>query len=239
MATESHSHRPRIRKHTLLKIIVISGTVLPVLVYIVAVVAYNKELAAQKAAQQAEQARLAADLVTVSGLYNALNKERATVGASALASLTNLSTAAEQKCNDMVTSKYFDYKNPATGKESHSYITDNAGGLYIKEYGSSLFSAIPASQTAGDAVKAAISKQAEYLNNPVYNSVGWAVCQSPTNPAETYIVGMLANKQEKPAPAASAPARTYTPYIPKTTRCYTNYNTYGGYLNPTATSTCY
>lgn len=187
-------------------------------------------------ARQAEQARLAADPVTVSGVYNALNKERATVGAPALSTLTNLTTAAEQQCNDFVTAKYFDYKNPATGKESGTFIKDNVGDLYLKTYTASIFSAIPASQTATDAVNGAISKQAENLNDPVFNSVGWAACQSPTNPAETYIIGMLANKQEKPAAPAvkyvptptPTPTPSYTPPpIDTGTTCNTYYNSFG------------
>jgi hypothetical protein len=144
----------------------------------------------------------------------------------------------------MVANKYFEYKNPTTGKESNSYIVDNAGNLYFKNYVSTLFSAIPANQTAADAVKAAVANQAMYLNSPLYNSVGWALCESPTNPGERYIVGMLADKEERPA-APSAPVTryvptpTYTPTYTSPTKCYTNYNTYGGYLDPTATTTCY
>lgn len=232
--------KPKKRIRKLLKYGLISSALLIFGVIVIGIILVIQADNAARAAQQAEQARLAADPVTVSGIYNALNKERAAAGAPALSTLPNLTTAAEQQCNDMVAHKYFDYKNPANGKESNTFIKDNAGDLYLKNYVSSLFSAMPAIQTATDSVKAAVANQATNLNSPLYNSVGWAVCESPTNPGERYIVGMLANKQEKPV-APPAPTTRYvpTPTYRSPTRCYTNYNTYGGYLDPTATTTCY
>lgn len=195
----------------------------------------NKE----NAAAEAEKARLAADPVTTSGIYTAINKERAASGAPAMASLTNLTTASEQMCADMVTHKYLDYKNPITGKEANSFIEDNVGDLYYETYVASVFTAIKGTQSATDAAKAAVNAQATTLNDPTFNSVGWSTCQFPDKPEEILIVGMLADKQEKPV--APTPARTSSPtyqYRSPTT-CHTTYNDYGGYLSPTATTRCY
>lgn len=172
-----------------------------------------------KAAAAAEQARLAADPITVPNIYTALNKARAGVGSSALGNLPNLTTAAEQYCNEMVINKYFDYKNPASGKEANTFIKDNAGSLYLRNYVASIFKAVPSRQTASDAVQAAVAAQSTNINNPVFNSVGWAICDSPIIPGEKYVVGMFADNQERPvAPVNnyySAPS--YRPiYVPST-----------------------
>ena len=231
MANEHKPREPYAIARKVVKFGLISGAVLVVGCIALVVVLFIRA----ENARRAEQARLAADPITVSGVYNALNKERAAVGAPALSTLTNLTTAAEQQCNDFVAAKYFDSKNPITGKDSNSFITDNAGDLYLKTYVSNFFSAIPANQTASDAVKFAISIRAEHLNNPVYNSVGWAACQSSTNPAETYLVAMLANKQEKPA---RAPTATYRPSTP--THCNSTYHEgYGNIIKPSVTTNCY
>lgn len=49
---------------------------------------------------------------------------------------------------------------------------------------------------------------------------------------------MTALSDSAPQQTTQQSTRTYTPtYSP--THCYTQYNTYGGYLNPTASTTCY
>lgn len=188
-----------------------------------------------------ESARLAADPVTIPFIYNALNKERATTGAGALTSIQNLTTAAEQLCADMVTNRYFDYKNPTTGKSANDYIVDNVGDYYFKTYVASIFSALSTTETATDAVARAVSTQATNLNNPSYNSVGWTTCDSPDDANMKYIVGMFAEKAEKPV----SPATVYVPTAPRTpiytppTTCNTTYYDGYGYSSPTATTRCY
>jgi len=176
----------------------------------------NDEKKKQEAAFAAEQARLAADPVTIPNIYNALNKSRSASGASALSSLPNLTTAAQQFCNDMVANKYFDYKNPLTGKDANGSIKDNIGNLYFKNYVASIFKASPGSQTAADAVNAAVAAQSTNISNPMYNSVGWATCQSPTALGQTYVVGMFADKEDKPVTPVNNYYSTprYTPIYP-------------------------
>lgn len=193
----------------------------------------------RKVAEAAEQARIAADPLTTNGVYTALNKERTTTGAQALSTIPNLTTASEQMCNDMVAYKYFDYKNPTTGKEANSFVKDNGGDLYLPSFVMTIFSGNFQTQTSSDIVAAAISSQATNLNNPSFDSVGWAVCQSPNDPSVKYVVGALANKEEKPA-APTTIYRSVPTYVPPTSiRCHTTYNNYGGYLSPTATTNCY
>jgi hypothetical protein len=210
-----------------------------ILIVVVSVNSRN-QIIKQQQVVAIKQARLKADPITVDNLYNALNKERASTGAKALSSNDNLTTAAKQYCNDMVKYKYFDYKNPKTGKKANDFITDNMGNLYFKNYVSSIFSALTTNDTATSAIKTALKNQSTNLNNNLYNSVGWAVCQSPSTENEKYIVGTLADIEDRPL----APQKVYVPsyYAPTytpSTHCYTTYNDYGGYFNPTATTDCY
>ncbi len=243
MVKNTEQDKPKSKVKKFIKYTAVGSSLLFFVLFIAGIHFSVQAANAAEAARVAEQARLSADPVTVSGVYSAHNKERAAAGAPALATLPNLTTSAEQMCNDMVAGKYFDYKNPASGKDSNSFITDNAGDLYLKNYVSSIFSAMPSSQTATDAVKAAVANQATNLNSPLYNSVGWATCESQKNPGERYIVGMLANKQERPvAPPAPVtryvPTPTYTPTYRSPTTCHTQYRTYT-YFDPSATTTCY
>lgn len=209
----------------------------------VGIVQANVEASRQEQASRARQAELQADPLTIAGLYNALNKERSETGSPALSTVANLSVAAQQICDDMATSKYFDYTNPTSGKKSNDFISDNIGDLYYKTYVASISTAIQANTTATESVKSTITSQAENLNNPSFNSVGWGICQSPNNPDEKYIVAALADVQDKPqapqtvyVPTYTAP--TYTPAYRSPTTCNTTYHDYT-YLNDTATTTCY
>jgi len=228
------------KKSKKLKYVLLLVLGLPALLLIVIVVGSIQ--AANKEAEivAVEKARLASDPVTVQLLYNALNKERTGTGASALAILPNLTTAADQFCADMVASQYFDYKNPVTGKDANSFITDNQGDLYFKQYVSAIASALPSTQTATDVIANTVTTQATNLNNPIFNSIGLSLCQSPINPSEQYVVGMFAENADKPVAPATVyvPASSIPSYTPPTT-CNTTYNDYGGYFSPTATTHCY
>jgi uncharacterized protein YkwD len=221
--------------------IIIAGsfTLLVVVLFVIGTVRETRAENARKAAVAAEQARLAADPITSAGVYTAVNKERVTVGTHALATVGNLTTAAGQLCSDMVTSGYFDYKNPITGKAANDFITDNTGDLYLKTFVSSIFSGQPTTQTATDIVGQAAKAQAVNINNPIFNSVGWAVCDDTKMPGNRFVVGMFADKEDKPVPAASAAPVYRAPTYRAPTTCNTQYHTYGGYFDPSATTTCY
>lgn len=202
----------------------------------------NKSIAAQNklreenAVLEAERARLAADPINVNGIYTSINKIRSESGAPALQTLSNLTDAANQYCNYMVVNNFFDYKNPSDGKNSNSFITDNMGDQYYKIAVSSIFKGDTETETAGDVAKKAASAQAVNINNPAYNSVGWATCRPLDKPDDIYIVGMFIEKADRPVVAQPA----YRPtYYSSPTSCYTTYNDYGGYLSPTATTRCY
>ena len=225
------------------KFIIISSVVItsiiaiPILIGIIAVII---DVRHEDAAKKMRASQIAADPVTKSGLYNALNKERVSVGSSALASHPNLDIAAEQFCNDMMTSKYFDYASPSTGRRSSNFILENRGGLYYRTYVSSIMKTIEGQNTANEVIQDAIKNQATNLNNPNFNSIGWSICQSPMNQSERYIVATLAEIKDRPtvpSSTASTPATTNTtrtvspnftqpklPEIPKTTTCTTNYS---------------
>lgn len=198
----------------------------------------------KQAAIKAEKARLAADPITPTGLFIAANKARAAAGAQAMASQDFLTKAAQQQCDDMVTYKYVAYKNPTTGKESNSYITDNKGDVYITTYISDLATALPVTQTATDFITQR-AKEAPAITDTKYNIVGWAVCRPPETINQLYVVAMEATKAEKPAntatnnyysaPAASTSKRCYTTYNPGVT----NYGGSGYLINPSSSTTCY
>lgn len=234
-AQEPHTQK---KSHKVRNIIfIVLGCV--IILIIASVVSSAQESAKVAELARVEQARLSADPLTVSSVYNALNKERATTGASALASLSNLTNAADQYCQDMTASNYFDYKNPVSEKNSNSFITDNVGDLYFKHYVTSIFTASTSTETATDAVSRAITTQATNLNNPTLNSVGWSICQSPNDSNQKYIVGAFAEKADKPV----APTRVYTPVASPSlysspTNCTTTYNNGFG-TSPTATTRCY
>jgi hypothetical protein len=238
MTDDAHTSRKRRSKAKYIILTILGIFACLIIMGMIATVNAARE--AEKAAAQ-EAARLAADPVSVPFIYNALNKERATNGATALATIQNLSTAAEQFCSDMVVNKYFDYKNPATAKSANDYITDNVGDYYFKTYVASIFSASYSTETASEAVTRAVSAQATNLNNPSYNSVGWAICDSPDDANLKYIVGMFAEKAEKPV----APTTVYVPAAPRTpiytppTTCNTTYYDGYGYMSPSATTHCY
>lgn len=192
----------------------------------------------------AEAARLAADPISSNGIYTAINTLRSKSGAQALANLKELSTAAQQGCEDMASGGYFDYKNPSSGKDQNSRIVDNKGDLYLKSYVSSIAYGDSSLQTSTDVAKKILESQATNINNSVYNSVGWAVCiptkKAPqqTSGTAVYIVGMLAEKAEKPVvPVNNYVAPKYTPpaiSLPKTE--YTNcYQDLAGHLQCTTT----
>jgi len=202
-------------------------------------------LAKAEMEQDKRLAELSADPIEVNSIYNALNKERVAVGSPGLSTLNNLVVAAETFCANMATEGYFDYTNPQTGRTSNDFIKDNIGDLYFKRYVSSIFSGDPKSSTATETVKEAIKAQSTNLNSPEYNSVGISVCDKPQgndNPTlgpSKYVVVMLANKQDPPA-VQYAPAPRYSaPAYRAPTYCNTTYYDYGGYLNPTASTTCY
>ncbi|HVX58192.1 MAG TPA: CAP domain-containing protein [Candidatus Saccharimonadales bacterium] len=151
--------------HIVLALVALYGVV----VIIAAIGSYNqtnREKSATQAKTAAEQARLAADPVNINGIYNALNKERSSTGAPALSTVSNLVTAAQQYCRNMVNDGYFDYKDPKTGKSANDFISANAGNLYLKTYVASIFSVDPKADTSTDAVNLAVKNQATNLNNP-------------------------------------------------------------------------
>jgi len=185
-------------------------------------------------ATRARQAVLQQDPINVNNVYAAINKLRTSNGAPALSNLQNLQTAASQYCSVMVQDGFFAYKNPKTGKDSNSYISDNAGGLYFKHWVSSIAtgnSAMTATELMTDVGKA----QSTNLYDPSYNSVGWAVCDNPTL-KNYYVVGMFAEKADKPAQPVINNYNSYSnPYIPKSTTCTSYYST----LLKQTTTTCY
>lgn len=200
-----------------------------VLVGLIANSVYQSDKAAKKAQERKEE--LSSDPITSQAIFTAINKSRSSSGVSALGTLNELTKAAQQKCSDMSKAKYFEYKNPKTGKDANSYITDNQGELYFKYYVSSIFKATT-SETATEAVEKAMADQAQNLGDPKYNSVGWAVCSTEEDNVR-YIVGMLAEDAEKPA----APVNNYyqTPsYTPPVTCYSTSYS-----FSNTTTTTCY
>jgi len=227
------------------KFIIISSIVVTIMIaipIIIGIVAAIAETSREDAAKKVRAAQIAADPVTVSGMYNALNKERSSVGSSALASNNNLNIAADRFCNDMVTAKYFGYKNPSSGKSSLDFITENSGGQYYKTYVSSIMSTTDGQYTASELVQDAIKNQATNLNNPNFNSVGWSICQSPNNPSEKYIVATLAQIAERPVvntqPRSnynSTPTPSRLPVRAPPTTCY---STYSDILN-SVTTNCY
>ena len=198
------------------------------------------EVTRKNAEMEAQKARLANDPISVNGIYISVNKIRSESGAPALETVSNLSNAATQYCNYMVQNDFFDYKNPVDGKDSNSFISDNMGDLYYKNWVSTIFTGNSLSETASDVAKNAVAGQATNLSNPLYNSVGWATCESPNADHQFYIVGMLAEKAEKPVATQPAYVPTYSPsYYSSPTTCNTTYNDYGGYFSPTATTRCY
>ncbi len=225
----------------------ILSTVITLLMLVFALASYNdyRLSEAERQIKLAEQARLSSDPIDVSYVYSALNTERSQSGAPALANLKNLEDSASQMCASMVTDKYFDYTNPATGKTANSYITDSQGELFYKSYVAAIFEGNPTSQTASDTINDAAKYQATNLLNPEYNSVGISVCdnklESEVQLTSKYVVIMLANKQEKPvAPAVRyVPAPSYTAPRVSPTYCNTTFHSYGGYLDPTASTYCY
>lgn len=244
MTISAKNNKGFVKRHKIASFIAGIVVLCVVVVITAGIISAQKQADAQRKAVAARQARLKADPVTVDGIYNSLNKERATTGAKPLASNDNLTAAAEQYCGDMVKYKYFDYKNPKTGKKANSFIEGHMGSYYFKTYVSSIFSAMPKTQTATDSVMEALKNQSTNLNNSLFNSVGWAVCASPTVSGEKYIVGTLADIEDRPAPPQRVyvPTPSYAPtYVPSysPTHCSTTYNDYGGYLSPTATTDCY
>jgi uncharacterized protein YkwD len=206
----------------------------------VAIIAHNNQVKQQRIAM-VEAARLAADPITDSDIFTSVNKLRASSGAGAQSLEPNLSTAAEQKCNDMVKNNYFNYKNPKTGKQANDYIKANLGDLYVGYYVAVLMSGDSKVQTATDVVTAA-AKENTNITDPKYNVTGWAVCSPDGSNALLYVVGMNAEKKERPvAPVTRyVPTPSYTqPTYTAPTHCYTTYNDYGGYFNPTASTDCY
>lgn len=190
------------------------------------------------AQHQARQVELDKDPINANTVYNSLNKERAAAGASALSTTLNLTIAAEQMCADMSNADYFDYKNPTSGKEANSFITDNAGDLYLKRYVSSIFRG-DLQKTAAEVVREAVAQQASNLTNPEYNSVGVAVCDSAHQGPAKLIVAMLANKQDPPAAPAVKYVPQYSPPAYSPTTCNTQYYSGFGYMGPSATTRCY
>lgn len=226
---KQHKHKSSKKKYVVGTIIVIVLLVMGVLVAADSNLQRIKENEAKK--QVEEQARIAADPITASGIYTAVNTLRSKAGSPALANINELTTAAQQTCDDMATAGYFDYKNPTTGKEANSRIVDNKGNRYFKTYVSSISYASAVSGTATEAAKTLITNQATNINNPVFNSVGWVVCTPTTKAAlvpekSVYIVGMLAQEEQKPAPVNNYVVPKQVPQItlPKTqyTDCKTD-----------------
>jgi hypothetical protein len=246
-AKQKHTDSFFTRNHTAIIVTVILFIITIPLLTIATVNVVNDNRS-KNSAVIAENARIAADPISVAGIFNASNKARAAAGAQALSIESNLNTAAQQKCDDMVANKYLDYKNPTTGKDSNSYIIDNKGELYITSYVSDVSYAIPKTQTATDFITER-ARVAPAITDTRYNSVGWAVCQPIEKPDQVYIVAMEATKAEKPAPTNnyySAPAtNTYTPSYTPPKSCSTTYNpgvtdSSGNYLlNPSSKTTCY
>jgi hypothetical protein len=196
-----HADRPK-KKRTWILWVVISVPIamllgLFILGSILSAIAESERLQAE----EAEKQRILADPITVTGLYNSLNTERSKVGSPALTTLVNLTTSSEQLCEDMRASNYLDYKNPTSGKEANSFITDKMGDYWYKTYVSAVFSGYSNSQTSAEVVANNVKTQGTNLNNPSFNSVGIAVCNSPdafANADLKYIAITLAQEEDKP-----------------------------------------
>ncbi len=200
---------------------------------------HNRQLADERLAAQAEAEnnRISADPINVNRLYIVLNMERAKVGARALSTVDNLTSAAQQKCDDMVSGSYFALKNPVTGKTANSYVDDNTGSLYFKSVSSILMQGSTTTMTASQVIQNAIKEQAANLYDPKFNSVGWATCDTSGTSQLAFVVGMLADMEDKPVSKTYAP--TYVPTYTPPVKCYTSYNPgYDNIINPSSTTQC-
>lgn len=188
------------------------------IILIIALVGARIEESQKRKKEQQLQAKIAADPITLAGIYNAVNKLRADKGASAQTLEPNLTNAAQQKCDDMVNNNYYANDNPTTGKKINSYVIDNKGNLYIGYYGGFMLVG-KKDQTATEAAIVG-SQSLTTLTDPKYNLIGWAICQPRVITDGTkIIVGMYAEKKEKPSSNTiiqQTPTRTY---IPRTTHC--------------------
>lgn len=146
---------------------------------------------AEKIRQEKEASRIASDPITPEGLLGAINKTRTSKGLQPLSPVSNLETASQQGCADLVSSKYFDYVNPNTGKRLNTYMIDNIGNLIIKNGLSDITKATNGKQTATEAIEPRMIT-APVFTSSTNNSIGLAVCKAPTGEQDLYIVAMVA-----------------------------------------------
>lgn len=147
--------------------------------------------AIEKANQEKEANRIAADPVTPMGLLGAVNKIRSTKGLQPLTLVSNLEIAAQQGCTDLIAGNYFDFTNPTTGKKLNTYMIDNIGDLSIKLGRADITKATTDKQTSTEVMEARFNI-APALNTGTSNSIGIATCKAPTGGNDIYVVAMIA-----------------------------------------------
>lgn len=73
-----------------------------------------------------------ADNTIAKRFVDAINQERAKVGAKSLLLDERLNQSAQRKADDMTTFVYFAHANPLTGKQGYSYISDMGANCFIE-----------------------------------------------------------------------------------------------------------
>ena len=181
--------------------------------------------------------------ITVSRLHRALNHARIEEGVKPLQRSQILDRSAKMKCSNMVQGNYYDHKNPRTGKQGYSYITDlDKSTAYVSEnLNAGIF--YSAAEVIDNWMVSKPHKKA--ILDKRYQKTGFAVCKIDRFPGELVIVNHFAQVVQAPA----AQVRSSYQQVPQsrydytkdlfeseTTTCETKENWTGDGLRTTCTS---
>lgn len=143
--------------------------------------------------------------ISISGLLQNTNAERAVSGLGSLAINGQLNQAAQAKANDMASRDYWSHNTPE-GAQPWAFIT-NAGYSY-QTAGENLAYGFDSSTSTITAWMNSPEHRANVLNSS-YSDVGFGIANSAnyqgTGP-QTIVVAMYGSQQPAPAPVAQQPA---------------------------------
>ena len=110
---------------------------------------------------------------TVKELHRLTNNEREKRGIKPLKLNESLNKSAQAKADDMVENDYYGHKNPKTGKQGYSYVTDVLGYGYCRRYGENIAGAFDSSHSVEKWMDSKPHKKA--ILDSDYDAIGFGI----------------------------------------------------------------